>query len=170
MSREPAPPPPPPPPGGPTHPPPPGPPGGTPSRRVFAIVAAVLLAVVVAIIALVLLVPGGAPTTVAEVADEAVDAAESLDVDAGIDLLCEPPSAEDRATLEDVIAEAQDRAGTQDPEVDYEISDVEGDAEGSFRVTVSSDEEGLDDEGFSAIVIVETDGDRSCVASIEDAD
>lgn len=134
------------------------------------VLAAALLALVVAVVVVAVVLSGGAPGTVAEVADEAVDAAESLDVDAGIDLLCEAPSAEDRATLEEVIAEAQDRAGTDDPEVDYEISDVEGDAEGSFRVTVSSDETGLEDEGFSAIVVVERDGDRSCVAAIEDAD
>ncbi len=105
--------------------------------------------------------------SVQDVADLAVDAAEELDVEKGVDLLCEAPSDGEREELEDLIAEAQDEAGTDDPEVDYEVSDVEGDATGSFTVTVTSDEDGLEDRDLVLEVEVGQDGDRSCVEGAE---
>jgi hypothetical protein len=124
----------------------------------------------VLVVVLVLVTTGGDAETVEEVADDAVAAAEDLDVGAGIDLLCDAPSDGDRDDLEDLIDEARDRAGTHDPEVRYEISDVEGDASGSFVVTVTSDEDGLDDERLEMRVIVEERGDRACISDVEAVD
>ncbi|MDN5744790.1 MAG: hypothetical protein L0H31_06665 [Nocardioidaceae bacterium] len=107
---------------------------------------------------------GGDPTSVQQVADKAVDAAEDLDVDAGIDLLCEAPSSDDRSGLNEMIKGAQDESGTDDPDVDYEISHVEGDAEGSFDVHVTSTEDEFEGKELNFRVIVERDGDRSCIA------
>lgn len=132
------------------------------------------------VLALVLVLAGGTtalvlasdgdPTTVEEVAEAAVDAAEDLDVDAGIDLLCDAPSKDDRDDLEDLIEGAQDEADTDDPDVDYEISNIKGDAEGSFEVRITSSEPDFKDEEIAMRVIVETDGDRSCIADYEALD
>lgn len=134
------------------------------------IIAVAVIVVVGAVTAAAITLSGGDPTSVEDVADEAVDAAEDLDVDAGIDLLCDAPTSEQRSDLGDLIDEARDRAGTDDPDVDYEISDVEGDTAGSFLVTVTSEEDGLDDERIEMRVLVEADGDRSCIAGVEEAD
>lgn len=113
------------------------------------------------------LLSGGDATNVEEVADQAVEAAEDLDVDAGIDLLCDAPSAEERDELDAFIETAQDEAGTDDPDVDYAISDVEGEETGSFRVDVSSEDPAFEDQDFAIDVTVEQDGDRSCIAGAE---
>lgn len=118
----------------------------------------------------IVLASGGDPTTVQEVADEAVEAAKDLDVDAGIDLLCEAPPKEDREGLQKLIEAAQDKADTDDPEVDYEISDVDGDTEGSFEVRITSSEPDLDDEELAYKVTVKQDGDRSCISDYEALD
>lgn len=117
-----------------------------------------------------LVVSGGDPTSVQEVADAAVDAAEGLDVDDGIELLCEAPSKKDRADLEALIGEAQDRADTEDPDVDYAISGVEGEAEGSFDVTITSDEDAFEGEEIAGTVLVESRDGRSCIAGFESRD
>lgn len=170
--------PPPPPAGPPPSPsyPPPGQPEPTPSASgragagIFLIIAVAVLMVVGAAVAAAITLSGGDPTSVDAVAGEAVDAAEDLDVGAGIDLLCDPPTSEERSDLSDLIGEARDRAGTGDPDVDYEISEVEGDGSGSFVVTVTSEEDGLDDERIEMRVLVEEDGDRSCIAGVEEVD
>jgi len=118
----------------------------------------------------IVLASGGDPTSVQEVADKAVDAAEDLDVDAGIDLLCDAPSKEDREGLESLIDEAQDDADTDDPDVDYEVSHVKGDAEGSFEVRITSSEKDLAGKELAFRVVVEKDGDRSCIADAESLD
>ena len=114
-----------------------------------------------------ILASGGDPTTVQEVADEAVAAAEDLDVEAGVDLLCEVPGDGERRELERLIEAAQEESGTEDPDVDYEVSDIEGDAEGSFDVRVTSDEEEFEDDELAARVFVERRGERSCIARFE---
>lgn len=110
---------------------------------------------------------GGDPTSVADVADAAVDAAEDLDVDDGIDLLCEAPSGKDRADLEELIETVRDETGEDSPDASYEISDVEGDAEGSFTVRVTSDEEEFQDSEIAAVVHVEERDGRSCISGFE---
>lgn len=114
-----------------------------------------------------LVVAGGEPTSVADVADAAVDAAEDLDVDDGIDLLCEAPSGEDRADLEELIETVRDESGEDDPDATYEISKVEGDMEGSFEVRVTSDEEEFEDSELAAIVHVAARDGRSCISGFE---
>jgi len=141
------------------------------SREKVLAMIGVGLAVLVALgIGLVLALGGGNAESVEVVADAAVDAAEDLDVDGGIDLLCDAPSTEEREEFEDLISDAQEQAGTDDPEVDYEISDLEGERTGRFTVTVSSDEEELADRGFSLVVLVEEEGGQSCIAGVEDVD
>lgn len=166
----------PPPSGPPPQGPPPGwtpPPGRQPRRRnplPFLIGGGVVVVLVIVVVLVVLL--GGSKDaadarSVDDVADVALDAAQDLDVDAGVDVLCEAPDPDDREALETLIDEARDRAGTDDPDIDYEITDVEGEATGTFRVTVTSDEESFDGSSGSFLVTVEQDGDRSCIAEIE---
>ncbi|MFB9314577.1 glycoside hydrolase family 18 protein [Nocardioides plantarum] len=171
-----------PPPSGPppAGPPPAGPPaagpsaaGGPTSGRSKApwIVGLALVAVLAVVVVLVVTLTGSKAAedarSVQDVADIAVDAAQDLDVDAGVDLLCEAPGASDRDQLESLIDEARDRAGTDDPDVDYEISDVEGDKSGSFRVHVTSDEQGLEDQELDFVVRVDVRGERSCIAGLQ---
>ena len=178
---------PPPPPSGPppSGPPPSGPPpsGPPPSSgppadqrpgarsRTPWIVGLALVAVLAVVVVLVVTLTGSKAAedarSVQDVADVALDAAEDLDVDAGVDLLCEAPDASDREQLESLIDEARDRAGTDDPDVDYEISDVKGDETGSFRVHVTSDEDGLDDQELDFVVRVNVRGDRSCIDGLQ---
>ncbi|KRB73842.1 hypothetical protein ASE01_17655 [Nocardioides sp. Root190] len=113
------------------------------------------------------LASAGDPTTVAGVAEAAVEAAEDLDVEAGVDLLCEAPPAEDRRDLERLIEAAQEEADTEDPDVDYEISNIVGDSAGTFDVRATSDEDGLSGEELSATVQVEERDGRSCISSYD---
>ncbi|QSR26395.1 hypothetical protein CFH99_12240 [Nocardioides aromaticivorans] len=110
---------------------------------------------------------GGDPTSVEEVADAAVDAAQDLDVDDGVDLLCEAPSGKDRADLEKLIETVRDETGEDDPDATYEISDVEGDTEGSFTVRVTSDEEPYTDAEIAAVVHVQERDGRSCISGFD---
>ncbi|WP_193610790.1 hypothetical protein [Nocardioides lijunqiniae] len=168
-----------PPPAGPPKPPPAWPPppppsagppaSGRPSRLGWYVAGGVLL-LILGIGGAVFAFTGGDATTVQDVADQAVDAAEDLDVDAGIDLLCTAPTDEQRAELDQLIAEGREEAGGDDPDVDYEVSDVEGDATGSFRVVATSDEDALEGKELDLVVIVEQDGDRSCIAGVEDGE
>lgn len=128
------------------------------------IVAAVALVLVLAVGGIVLALTGGDAESVEEVADQAVEAAEDLDVDAGIDLLCDAPNADERAELEDVIDGAKEKSGDDEPDADYEISDVEGDQEGSFVVSVTSDDPELSPYNSRFRVDVESDDGRSCIA------
>lgn len=129
----------------------------------------VLLVVVVLVVTLTGSKAAEDAESVQDVADLAVAAAEELDVDKGVDLLCEAPSSSRIDELEDLIEAGQEAAGTDDPDVDYVVSGLEGDAEGSFIVKVSSDEEGLEDSEESLRFEVSTDGSRSCIADISGA-
>ncbi len=176
-SRPPGPPPagPPSPPAGPPSGPPAGPPGaGSPTdgrqSRLGWYVAGGVLLLILAIGGAVFAFTGGDATSVQDVADQAVEAAEDLDVDAGIDLLCTAPTKKQRADLDALISEGREEAGGEDPQVDYEVSDVEGDATGSFRVRATSDEDALEGKELDVVVLVEQDGDRSCIAGIEDGE
>lgn len=110
---------------------------------------------------------GDDPTSVQDVAEAAVAAAEDLDVDAGLDLMCSFTSG-DRSGLERAISEARDDAGTDSPDVRYEISDVVGSTSGTFVVTVVTDEPGL--EGWTSrtakLTVASRDG-RSCISDVE---
>ena len=109
-----------------------------------------------------------APGSVRETAEQAVDAAEDLDVDAGARLLCTAPSDDDRADLEDAIDEARETAGTDDPAVDYEISDVEeSDEGGSAVVRAVADQEELGDAFLEVRLDVTADDGDYCIDEIE---
>ncbi len=108
--------------------------------------------------------------SVQDVADLAVSAAQDLDVDAGVDLLCAAPGEERVQDLNDLIEKGQEKAGTADPDVDYAISDLEGDSIGSFTVTITSDEDGLEGRTGDLVVVVGRDGDRSCITEFNEGD
>lgn len=109
-----------------------------------------------------------APGSVRETAEQAVDAAEDLDVDAGARLLCSAPSDDEQADLEDAIDEARETAGTDDPEVDYEIRDVEeSDEGGSAVVRAVADQEELGDAFLEVRFVVTADDGDYCIDEIE---
>lgn len=137
------------------------------TRLGWIVAGAVALVLLLAGSVTALVVAGGDPTSVEEVADAAVDAAEDLDVDDGIDLLCEAPSSDDRDDLEELIETVRDETGEDDPDATYEVSDVEGDSEGSFTVRVTSDEEAFADSELAAIVHVAARDGRSCISGFE---
>lgn len=142
-----------------------------PSGKLAALVVGAAVVLLVGVGAAVWALTGGDAESVAEVADEAVAAAEKLDVDAGLDLLCKAPSSEDRDTLEEAIDAAREDTGSKNPDVSYRISEVEGDKHGSFLVTIQTDEPGL--EGWPRRVVkvevADRDG-RSCIDSFEPVD
>lgn len=145
-------------------------PAATPPSRIGWYVAGGALVLVLAIGGAVFALTGGDATSVQEVADRAVDAAEDLDVDAGIDLLCSAPTPEQREELEDLISEGRQETGSDNPDVDYVVSDVEGDTTGSFRVVATSSDPALLGKEFDAVVLVEEDDGRSCIAGLEDGE
>lgn len=111
---------------------------------------------------------GQDPTTVSGVADAAVQAAEELDVDAAIDLLCSPPGGDDRAFLDGAISAARDATGDESPDVTYEVSHVVGGAEGGFDVVITSGDDALAGVVGTAHVTVQQRGDRSCISGWDD--
>lgn len=113
---------------------------------------------------------GSDATSVREVADQAVVAAEELDVDAGIDLLCTAPTDEQRRELDDLIAEGREETGSDEPDIDYDVSEVEGDATGSFRLVATSDDPALEGKELDTVVLVEERDGRSCIAGIRDGE
>lgn len=149
----------------PPPPPPPGPSSTRPSWLPWAIVGgAAALVLIAGLIAFAVAASGGTPTSVDEVADRAVSAAEDLDVSAGIDLLCDPPAAESRELLDALIADAQDRTGSDTPEVTIDVHDVDGDASGSFTAVITSAEDEFSGVEREVIVFVEDRDGRSCIA------
>jgi hypothetical protein len=108
------------------------------------------------------------PASVREVADQAVAAAQDLDVDAGIDLLCKAHSGDDRHFLDSAIDAARTATGQDAPDARYDVSNLEGSTTGSFDVTITSGDPALEGVVGAAHVKVGRDGDRSCIASFED--
>ncbi|WP_157550942.1 hypothetical protein [Nocardioides jensenii] len=140
---------------------------GQPDLRKIALVLVGILVVLIGTAVVVMAVTGGDADSVQEVADAAAEAGEDLDVDAGIDLLCEPPTDEQRDRLDGVLVAGKDEAGTDDPEVHFEVSDVKGDETGSFTLTIWSDDGALKDGYGVADIEVDRDGDRSCIADVD---
>jgi len=97
------------------------------------------------------------------VADLSVVAAEGLNVAGAIELLCEPPMNLYRMSLETLLAEAQTDTGTDTPQVDAEVTDVSEGPEGSFLMTISSDEPELADRTNTLRFFVENRDGRSCI-------
>lgn len=136
-------------------------------RRKVILVLVGLVVVLVAVGGLVWALNQGDPESVDDVASAAVDAAEDFDVDAGIELFCEPLTDEQRDRIDEVIADGREAAGTDEPDVTYEVSNVEGDKEGSFKVIAYSKDGELASGYVVAEVEVGRDGDRSCVSDID---
>ncbi len=106
--------------------------------------------------------------TVEDVADRVEEAAEALDITGTFDLLCSPPMDLYRMGLESRLADLQDRSGKPDPDIDVRVSDVDGGADGSFVVSVASDEDSLGDLDEELRVFVQTKEGRACVVGIGD--
>ncbi|KQZ70198.1 hypothetical protein [Nocardioides sp. Root151] len=138
-----------------------------PNNRKIAFVLAGILVILFGTAAVVWAVNRGGAESVQDVADAAVEAGEDIDVDAGIDLLCDAPTDEQREKVEEFVDAGKDEAGTDDPEIHVEASDVEGEAEGSFVLTIWSDDGGLAESYGVVDVEVEKDGDRSCIADVD---
>lgn len=148
-------------------PPPPPDAGSAPSRPTWlpwAIVAGAAAVILLAgLVAFAVAQSGGTPTSVEEVSERAVEAAEDLDVGAGIDLLCDPPAEQSRRLLDTLIAGAQEETGSDHPEVAIDIVEVSGEASGEFIARITSPEEAFEGEEQQVTIAVgERDG-RSCI-------
>lgn len=109
-----------------------------------------------------------APGSVRETAERAIEAAEDLDVDAGARLMCTTPTDDERAELEDAISGTREIAGTDDPEVDYEIVSVEETDDGGTAVIEAEGEEGeLEDAFLEVRLVVTADDGEHCIDEIE---
>lgn len=104
--------------------------------------------------------------SVQDVADLAVVVAEGLDVEQGVEVLCDRPIDLYRMAVEATIVRWQAQSGTQAPEVDAEVSDVDDGASGSFVLRISSEEDGLEDEQRTFRVFVESRDGRACVTGV----
>lgn len=146
-------------------------PGPRPRRGRGPLVAAGVAVAVLAIggtaWAVVATTGGGDPTSVEEVAEQAVDAARDLDVDAGVRLMCETPSADEREELEDAIAQGQDYTGNDDLALAFEIRDAADGPEGSVRIDVEGDQAELEGATMEIELTVVQEGDRSCIDEVE---
>ncbi|WP_148612412.1 hypothetical protein [Nocardioides rubriscoriae] len=112
---------------------------------------------------------GAAPaeaTSVQDVADLALTVTEELDVQGGVDLLCDQPIELYRMAVESTIIRWQTLSGVQAPAVTADVSDVDKGSSGSFVIAISSDEDGLEDEDRTFRVFVENHGGRSCVVGV----
>lgn len=105
------------------------------------------------------------PTTVKAVADRAVAAARSLDVEAGARLLCTVPSQQEVSTLkEDYLDPVSKALDGRVPSVSYEISEVvDNGGAGSFVVTMSTSEPELAGSAARLTITVESRDGRSCI-------
>lgn len=145
-----------------------------PRRRRTTIVAWAVVGVVmvglasVAVVRLFVADPAdpGRADSVRAVADASVEVADTLDVQGGLDLLCEEPIDLYRMAVESTIVRWQTLSGTQTPSVTARASEVAAGTSGSFLLRVSVDEKGLDDERRTFRVFVEKRGSRSCVVGI----
>lgn len=145
-----------------------------PRRRVLRLlpwvaVAAVMIALTAVAVDRVLVSETEEPTeadTVQDVADLAAEATEALDVQQGVAMLCRPPIQLYQMTVESTIDRWRSLTGDQAPDVTAEVSDVDSGSAGSFVLRISSDEDGLEDEGRTFRVYVEHDDGRSCVTGV----
>lgn len=113
---------------------------------------------------------GSSAETVREVADQAAEAVQRFDVRAGGELLCDPLTEEQRGRLEALVQTGKERADTEDPRLDIVISAVRGEAEGSFKVRVTSPEPGLVGVLGAATVLVANEDGRACISGLEGED
>lgn len=108
------------------------------------------------------------PDSVRGTADAAVSAAEDLDVDAGLALMCKRPSDEDVDYLNDRIAEAKEAVGGE-PDVSYEIRDVQDEGgSGRFTVVITTDEPELDGANAKVVALVDSRGGQSCISGFDE--
>ncbi len=108
----------------------------------------------------------GEATTVREVADQAVDVAESLDISGGTALLCEAPIDLYRQAVESTVVRWQSLSGEDLPAVEAGVEDVDSGPEGSFVLRVDPESPELDGEERAFRVFVQQRGSRSCVVGV----
>ncbi|MFB9315207.1 hypothetical protein [Nocardioides plantarum] len=104
--------------------------------------------------------------SVRDVADMAQVIAEELDVDSGLDLLCDEPIELYKMAVESTIIRWQTMSGSPAPTVTARVSEVDDGPTGSFLLRVSPDDRALKDEQRTFRVFVESRDGRSCVAGI----
>ena len=108
-------------------------------------------------------------TSVQGVADAAVSAAEDLDVDKGVALLCSTPPSDDVDYLNHLISEARDAVGG-DPDVSYEVSDVhDSGGAGRFTVTISTSEAALRGSHAKLVMLVQSRNGQSCISGLDES-
>lgn len=105
-------------------------------------------------------------SSVRAVADLSESIAESLDVQGGLELLCDEPISLYRMAVESTIVRWQTLSGSPAPEITARVSEVDDGPTGSFLLRVSSEEPGLEDEQRTFRVFVEEHDGRSCVVGI----
>ncbi|MFV0533568.1 MAG: hypothetical protein ACK5MR_07945 [Cumulibacter sp.] len=155
-------------------------------RRLLPIAVAVgILALVVIVVILVTSLSGGgsgdasdygldeaaidqAPE-VSELAGEAAAAADDVDIEAGLALMCQVPAADDVEALKGAISQANEMAGGE-AKKSITITDATQDGDtGTFNVQVQG-EGALQAYDFAAIVHVSKVGDDWCIDSIGPSD
>lgn len=107
---------------------------------------------------------------VSQLAADAIAAAEDLDAEAGLDLLCQAPSSEGLETLNEAIADGRAEAGGEDPEMSFTIVEVEQAGE-SGSATVRVDGEGNVAGAFLMVDLKMKQGsDGYCIEDVEVTD
>jgi len=104
--------------------------------------------------------------SVRDVADMAQGIAEGLDVDGGLDLLCDEPIELYKMAVESTIIRWQTISGSPAPTVTARVTEVDDGPTGSFLLRVTPDGRGLGDEQRTFRVFVESRDGRSCVVGI----
>ncbi|WP_106849755.1 hypothetical protein [Blastococcus sp. Marseille-P5729] len=103
---------------------------------------------------------------VSQVTADAIAAAEDLDVEAGLDLLCQAPSSTDMGTLNEAIADGRAEAGGEDPEMSFTIVEVEQSEDGG-SATVRVDGEGNIAGAFLVVELTMKQGsDGFCIDEV----
>jgi hypothetical protein len=109
---------------------------------------------------------GDDTSSVQGVADAAVSAAKDLDLDAGVALMCSPPSSADVDYVNHLISEARSAAGGN-PDVSYAISDVrDSGGAGRFTVTITTSEAALSGSHGKLVLLVQSHNGHSCISGI----
>lgn len=136
------------------------------NAKLGLLVGASALLLLAAVALTVNLTSGSGANSVQDVADQTVHAAQNLDVDAGFDLLCEAPGADQRASLVKALRKGIVAAGTNDPALEVVVTNLTGDTTGTFDVSLTSRDLGLRGrDGKLSVEVSERDG-HSCISNV----
>ena len=158
------------------------PPQGPPAKRNWIPIIVVAIIAVTALVVGIIVATGGssadatdygltaakqrAAPDVSQLAADAVKAADDVDVDAGLALMCQMPSSKQVIDLKKMIAEADSKAGgTAKKTITIEDAEQSG-STGSFAVRVDG-QEALKGYGFTGTAEVKKSGDRWCISTFD---